>query len=668
MPCHNNSAWFLIFCAFGVFCSYSLYAILQETITKAKYGPNNESFNFILSTLFIQCLVNAIIAKIALQVKPEPEVTKIATKDYALCALSYIGAMFSSNTSLHYVDYPTQVVGKSIKPIPVMLLSIIWARKRYPLRRYLFVGMITAGVILFMYKGNHSKSGASVDLGWGHILLLISLTLDGFTGGMQEDFRSRTHIGPYSLMMRLNLWSLLYLWLAVIAKNELFAFLLFVKTYPFVLVYILLFGIVSAVGQMFIYTTIINFGSLMCSIVTTTRKFFTVLASIALFGHAISTQQVLGAALVFSGLLADQIMGKDRHKTHKEVEHSRKVVGLSEDARLKKECLWAIGENDYDEACRCQIVLTGYPLYFIFSQEENWLLPVVIAVVVDLRKFAHRLDVTSGIRVAEGDDTSYSSYLERVAQSIMRLFQTCAADGRTRIEDSKKCGMMGLANQLFKIYFHINKLNLCKPIIRAIENMNIDNYFTLAQRVTYNYYVGRKAMFDGDLKLANKCLTYTFERCLASNRANKRLALIYLIPVRMLLGIIPKGSLLHKYDLMEFEGIAIAVKNGNLQKLHDELEKNEAFFISCGIYLILEKLKMITYRNLFKRIAQILNTHLLPIGAFMKALKTMGVEDIDEDETECILANLIYEGKIKGYLAHQQQKLVVSKLQAFPPL
>ncbi|KAM3178588.1 hypothetical protein ACTXT7_002291 [Hymenolepis weldensis] len=308
------------------------------------------------------------------------------------------------------------------------------------------------------------------------------------------------------------------------------------------------------------------------------------------------------------------------------------------------------------------------PETFSEAQEENWLLPVVIAVVVDLRKFAHRLDVTSGIRITEGDDTSYSSYLERVAQSIMKLFQTCAADGRTRIEDSKKCGMMGLANQLFKIYFHINKLNLCKPIIRAIENMNIDAYFTLAQRVTYNYYVGRKAMFDGDLKLANKCLTFTFERCLASNIVNKRLALIYLIPVRMLLGIIPKSSLLHKYNLVEFEGIAVAVKNGNLQRLHDELENNEAFFISCGIYLILEKLKMITYRNLFKRIAQILNTHLLPIGAFTKALKMMGVEDIDGDETECILANLIYEGKIKGYLAHQQQKLVVSKLQPFPPL
>ncbi|KAM3178587.1 hypothetical protein ACTXT7_002290 [Hymenolepis weldensis] len=337
MSDHNNSVGYLIFCAFGVFCSYFLYGILQEAITKTKYGPSKESFRYILSVLFIQCLINALFAKIALKVRLEPEVKKVATKDYALCALSYIGAMFSSNTSLHYVDYPTQVVGKSIKPIPVMLLSVIWARRRYPLRRYLFVGMITAGVILFMYKGDSSKNEASDGLGWGHLLLLVSLTLDGFTGGMQEDFRSRTHVGPYSLMMKLNLWSVLYLWFGVVANNELFAFLVFIKSYPFVLVNILLFGIVSAVGQMFIYTMIINFGSLMCSIVTTTRKFFTVLGSVALFGHAISTQQILGAALVFSGLLADQIMGKDKHKKQNEVGTSHKEFGLSEDARLKKE-------------------------------------------------------------------------------------------------------------------------------------------------------------------------------------------------------------------------------------------------------------------------------------------------------------------------------------------
>lgn len=53
-----------------------------------------------------------------------------------------------------------------------MLLSVLWARKQYPLRKYIFVLMITTGVVLFMYKGNSaSKSNNSV-VGWGEALLV----------------------------------------------------------------------------------------------------------------------------------------------------------------------------------------------------------------------------------------------------------------------------------------------------------------------------------------------------------------------------------------------------------------------------------------------------------------------------------------------------------------
>ncbi|VDD80589.1 unnamed protein product [Mesocestoides corti] len=567
MQKHDHSFSFLVVCSLGVFFSYFIYGILQETITKTKYGENKDEFTFIKPMLFLQCMVNATFAYIVLKFRREPK-PHISQKDYALCAMSYIGAMFSSNASLRHVNYPTQVVGKSIKPIPVMLLSVLWARKRYSLKKYIFVGMITAGVILFMYKGNTAQKADAHGPGWGEVLLLISLGLDGLTGGMQEDFRSRKRVGPYNLMLSLNAWSLVYLATAIFATGELVPFITFVEHYPHVLLNILLFGVVSAIGQ----------------------------------------------------------------------------------------------------------------------------------VAVDLRRFAYALDISN--KRKDESNSTYGSHLERIAQAIMKLFQICAADSRTAIEDSKKRGMMGLANQLFKIYFQINKLNLCKPIIRAIENMNMDAYFSLAQRITFNYYVGRKAMFDGDFKMANTCLTFAFERCLASHHTNKRLILIYLIPVRMLLGIFPRNSLLQKYKLQELEGIANAARTGNVQKLGEELQRYEGFFISCGIYLILEKLKMLTYRNLFKKVAGLLKTHLQPIPAFTDILKVMGVrliffmqnhlyffkkkvEDIDTDETECILANLIYEvslqkfltsltlingGKIKGYLAHQQQKLVVSKVQAFPPL
>jgi len=46
----------------------------------------------------------------------------------------------------------------------------------------------------------------------------------------------------------------------------------------------------------------------------------------------------------------------------------------------------------------------------------------------------------------------------------------------------------------------------------------------------------------------------------------------------------------------------------------------------------------------------------------------MGEVDVDDDEVQCIIANLIFEDKIKGYISFQHQKLVISKQNAFPPL
>ena len=54
------------------------------------------------------------------------------------------------------------------------------------------------------------------------------------------------------------------------------------------------------------------------------------------------------------------------------------------------------------------------------------------------------------------------------------------------------------------------------------------------------------------------------------------------------------------------------------------------------------------------------------VQAFRVALHFMGETDIDTDEVHCILANLIYEGHIKGYISLQHQKLIISKQKPFP--
>jgi len=299
------------------------------------------------------------------------------------------------------------------------------------------------------------------------------------------------------------------------------------------------------------------------------------------------------------------------------------------------------------------------------KKDENWFLPICYRLCSDLRLIAKAADE----KPSRPRPNEQSSYSEQAANSIMECYRSCVADIRAEMDRSKKMAILYLTNQLFRIYFRINKLNLLKPLIRAIDNSGtLYQTFSMADKVTYKYYLGRKAMFDSDLPLADSSLSYAFRNCPSENARNKRLILMYLIPVKMFLGQMPTAGLLKKYQLTQFSKVVESVREGNLQRLDEALETHEQFFIECGIFLMLEKLKIITYRTLFKKVARILNTHQIPLDAFLVALRFLNVTDVDEDEVACIVANLIYEGKIKGYISHQYKKLVISKNAPFPPL
>ncbi|XP_006813509.1 PCI domain-containing protein 2-like [Saccoglossus kowalevskii] len=326
--------------------------------------------------------------------------------------------------------------------------------------------------------------------------------------------------------------------------------------------------------------------------------------------------------------------------------------------------VWCISNNDFVEAYACQsIAIQAFVRAFQSHKDENWALPIMFTLTLDLRLFACNAD----IQLSKKGRGKPGETLEKAAELLMSCFRVCASDTRAAVEDSKKWGMLYLVNQLFKIYFKINKLHLCKPLIRAIDSSNLKDQFPISQRVTFRYFVGRKAMFDSDFKSAEEYLSFAFIHCHRTSKKNKRLILIYLLPIKMLLGHMPSARLLQKYDLLQFADVAKAVKIGNLLLFNEALQRHEAFFIKCGVYLILEKLKIITYRNLFKKVAILMKTHQLPVSAFETALKFMQIDDIDSDEVQCILANLIYQGYIRGYISYQFQKLVISKQNAFPP-
>ncbi|KAM3822008.1 solute carrier family 35 member B1 isoform 2-T2 [Vipera latastei] len=201
-------------CCLGVFVCYFWYGVLQETITRGKYGEGakQEKFRYALSLVFIQCVINAIFAKLMIQFFDAVKVDRTRNWLYAACSLSYLGAMVSSNSALQFVNYPTQVLGKSCKPIPVMLLGVTVLRKKYPLSKYFCVLLIVTGVALFMYKPKNVGSvGDEHVFGYGELLLLLSLTLDGLTGVSQDHMRAHYQTGSNHMMLNVNLCSTLFL-------------------------------------------------------------------------------------------------------------------------------------------------------------------------------------------------------------------------------------------------------------------------------------------------------------------------------------------------------------------------------------------------------------------------------------------------------------------------
>lgn len=112
----------------------------------------------------------------------------------------------------------------------------------------------------------------------------------------------KSQLSTYDIMANTNLFCWIFTFFYSFTTGQLNNFLIFAELHPAVWKDVAYLSILGICGQYFIFYTINHFGPLTLSIVTTTRKFFTVLASIIIFGHSVSFVQWISIALVFGGV------------------------------------------------------------------------------------------------------------------------------------------------------------------------------------------------------------------------------------------------------------------------------------------------------------------------------------------------------------------------------
>lgn len=228
--------------------------------------------------------------------------------------IKYLAIFLSSISFDIFVDSHFFCIISAAKPIAVMILSVIIAKKIYSPQKYVFVLLIVSSVATFILdsKNGNPKGDSQI----GIILVVGSLVLDGFVGATQDRIRTISKPSTSEFMFYVNYWSFLILIFVMAVNGEGRDFIDFSKKYPIVILHISTAVFVGIFGQYFLSAIISNFGALPCSLVTTTRKFFNVLISVLMFNNKLSVIQWITIAVIFVSLLLDSIFAKKSSSTN----------------------------------------------------------------------------------------------------------------------------------------------------------------------------------------------------------------------------------------------------------------------------------------------------------------------------------------------------------------
>ena len=227
-------------------------------------------------------------------------VCRAPLKNYFAISFFMVLTMGLSNTSLQYLNYPTQLLFKSCKIIPVMIGGIMLLRKRYTLFEYLSAILLSLGLIELTF-GNAYSDGLSFNL-LGTGIICCALFADAFIGNFQEGTLTQYNVSSREMALYSHMMGSGQLLLVLILVGQLVPAFVFCWNNPIAYVYILLFSGCGYVGANFVLVMIKLFGAFITTTVTSCRKFITLVLSFFFFPKPFTIHYLIATVLVIVGI------------------------------------------------------------------------------------------------------------------------------------------------------------------------------------------------------------------------------------------------------------------------------------------------------------------------------------------------------------------------------
>ncbi|XP_050993839.1 adenosine 3'-phospho 5'-phosphosulfate transporter 1 [Labeo rohita] len=295
----------LIFCAAGLQVSYLTWGVLQERVMTRSYGAteaegSGERFKDSQFLVFMNRILALTVSGLWCLLFKQPRHGAPMYK-YSFASLSNILSSWCQYEALKYISFPTQVLAKASKVIPVMLMGKIVSRKSYEYWEYFTAVLISVGVSMFLLSSSTAKHPSTVTTFSGVIILGGYIVFDSFTSNWQDNL-FKYKMSSVQMMFGVNLFSCLFTVGSLLEQGAFFESLAFMTRHSEFAFHAVLLSVCSACGQLFIFYTISQFGAAVFTIIMTLRQAIAILLSCFLYGHAVTLVGGLGVAVVFLAL------------------------------------------------------------------------------------------------------------------------------------------------------------------------------------------------------------------------------------------------------------------------------------------------------------------------------------------------------------------------------
>lgn len=192
--------------------SYLTWGLLQEKMITTEYVNNEGKKQYFRDSQFLVFTNRSLafaVASLYLYFKPQARHGAPLYK-YSYASFSNIMSAWFQYEALKFVNFPTQVLAKSCKIIPVMLMGKIVSRTKYEFYEYLTAILISFGMVFFLLGSADGNYKSSITTMTGVLLLTLYMTFDSFTSNWQGDLFKTYSMSSMQMMCGVNLFSTLF--------------------------------------------------------------------------------------------------------------------------------------------------------------------------------------------------------------------------------------------------------------------------------------------------------------------------------------------------------------------------------------------------------------------------------------------------------------------------